>query len=65
MPKSNRLFRREKAEYFPRLGIVAVLDGPRNVVHFNDTYSGDRTLENRAMFMDQQIMDLPPNYLPR
>lgn len=62
MTKTHRLFRKEKAEFFPRLDIVAVLDGPRNIVHFNETYLGDKRLETRALFMEEQVFNLPADY---
>lgn len=63
--KPPRLFRKEKAEFFPRQDIVAVLDGPKNIVHFNETYSGVKALETRALFMDEQVFDLPARYFTK
>lgn len=60
----NRLFRREKPEFFPRSDIVAVHDQKDNIVHFNSLFDGLTPLEHRALFMDRNgdepVLRLPP-----
>lgn len=58
-----RIFRPTPPDFFPQADIVAVLDQVTNIVHFNTTFAGDRTLERRALFMEDSILRLPANYL--
>jgi len=63
-PDKRRIFRPKPPGYFPDKNIVAVFDGVDNIVYFNETYTGDRILERRALFMREQILHRPPGYMP-